>query len=73
MRGIRKLLLGTFYLVGMMGIGTMVAYRSPEHLGAMGLFASGVATGLAAIVWGNIREHQANVAAGAPQSENEVK
>lgn len=72
MRGMRKLLLGVFYLTGMMGIGSMVAYRAPEHLAAMGLFASGVATGVAAIVWGNIREHQANVAAGQTEN-NEVK
>jgi hypothetical protein len=65
MKGVRKLLLGFVYLGGMIAVGVIVAMHHPENLVGVGGYATGVATGVTAIVWGNIKEHQA--AASGPQ------
>lgn len=62
MRGLRKILLGFFYLGGMFGLTaleiTKAVDRAPDLTG-MGVLAGGLAVGVGAIVYGNIQEHKA--------------
>jgi hypothetical protein len=59
MHGSRKLVLGLYYLTGIFVIGGLVVVKHYDSLVGLAALAAGAATGVTAIVWGNIREHQA--------------
>lgn len=63
MRGYRKLTLGLAYLVACTLLGYWQTHRegSSELLGLAAVFG-GLATGVAAIVWGNVKNHEADKA-----------
>ena len=62
MKGWRKWTLGMAYLVGMFGnIALAILYldNPAAVIAAIVGAAVGIATGLGVIVWGNVKEHQA--------------
>jgi len=57
MTGKRKFLIALFYLAGLFAIAAIVARRGGD-LAAVGIMATGLATGVGAFVWGNAQEHK---------------
>jgi hypothetical protein len=59
MRGMRKFVLGLVYLLGMFAMGAvaLLTDKSGVQIGAVSSMAITLAGGLAAIVWGNAKEH----------------
>lgn len=58
MKGKRKFILGFFYLACVFGLG-MAAIMKGSSVTDVGILAVSAATGLGAIVYGNIRENEA--------------
>jgi hypothetical protein len=59
-RGNRKILIGLFYLVGVFGVAALMVLKgSPLDWVSYGVFAGGAATGVGAVIWGNVQEHKA--------------
>ena len=58
MKGKRKFILGVLYLGCVFGLGT-VALIKGQSVADVGILAVSAATGLGAIVYGNVREHEA--------------
>lgn len=54
MIGYRKFTLGLAYLMGMLWLGVYGIAKGVDLI-ALGLYAAGVATGVAAVVWGNVQ------------------
>ncbi|HBI15178.1 MAG TPA: hypothetical protein DDY20_06635 [Desulfobulbaceae bacterium] len=60
-KGNRKLLLGFFFLATSTALAVLLTLKNPApDFLALGSFVLAQASGILAIVWGNIKEHQAN-------------
>jgi hypothetical protein len=59
MKGKRKFLLGILYLVFVFGLGVL-AIANGQSVADVGILAVSAATGLGAIVYGNVKEHEAS-------------
>ncbi len=57
MKGKRKFILGFFYLLCVFGLG-IVAILKGQSGADVGILAVSAATGLGAIVYGNVKEHE---------------
>lgn len=68
MSGWRKFGLGAFYLVGNFGLAGLAIWTGNDQatalVAAVAGFATGLATGLGVIVWGNVQEHRARNGGG---------
>jgi len=58
-RGYRKMVLGLFYLSGVFLVAVLVVTTGNGDLTSAGVFAGGAAAGVAALVYGNVKEHEA--------------
>lgn len=57
--GYRKFTLGLVYMAGMFAIGILVVLRHSGDLMGVGAMATGVATGVGVVCWGNAQEWKA--------------
>ena len=73
MKDYRKLILGLVYIIACVLLGFWHIYKSPafDGLGLAAIFA-GIATGVGAIVYGNVKEHEhaASVAISSKKEES---
>ena len=58
MKGKRKFLLGFFYLLCVFVLG-LIALMKGQSIADVGILAVSASTGLGAIVYGNVKEHEA--------------
>lgn len=60
MKGMRKVIIGIFYLAGMFGLTAMdiIKHTTTDYVG-LGALASGLALGVGTVMWGNAQEHKA--------------
>lgn len=61
MKGSRKTILGAVFLIGCFVVAAMEVANKPDagQIAALGATFTGIATGLAAFMWGNSKEHEA--------------
>lgn len=71
MKDYRKLILGLVYIVACTAIGLLHVHKGPtfDGLGLGELFA-GMATGVSAIVYGNVKEHEHAASISIAQKNN---
>jgi hypothetical protein len=69
-RGYRKMALGFFYLAGVFLVAVLVVLTGNGDLTSAGVFAGGAAAGVAALVYGNVKEHEAAAKNDVPQGED---
>ena len=55
MKGYRKFILGLVYMSGCFLLGTHALASGVRDFTGLGIFATGIATGVAAVVWGNVQ------------------
>ena len=62
MKNYRKLLLGFAYLIvcGILGYLQITKAGSPFDGTGLGVMFTGLATGVGAVIYGNVKEHQSN-------------
>lgn len=59
MQGSRKLIVAVLYILCVTGIGIAVLITKHDSLIGASAFATGMATGITAFIWGNRGEHAA--------------
>jgi len=55
MIGYRKFTLGLTYMAGMFLLGTHAIAAGVKDFTGLGIFAAGIASGVGAVVWGNVQ------------------
>lgn len=60
MKGYRKFLLGLTYMSGCFLLGTHAIASGVRDFTGLGIFSAGIATGVAAVVWGNVQSAKAS-------------
>lgn len=72
----QKFSLSLIYLIGLLGLGFLLVWTNKGAAAdltgtfvGLGTFGTGLATGLAAFMWGNSREHSTYAALGAKNGE----